>query len=72
MSDFELKGIIGRGHFGEVQVVTEKYTGDVYAMKIMRKVDMLSQQNVINLYLSYVNYYNSLGSNLGILFYIIR
>jgi citron Rho-interacting kinase len=44
--DFEVKKVIGRGHFGEVQVVREKQTGDVYAMKTLRKSDTLSQQAV--------------------------
>jgi len=44
--DFEVKKVIGRGHFGEVQVVREKQTGDVYAMKTLRKSDTLSQQTV--------------------------
>ncbi|XP_069684092.1 citron rho-interacting kinase isoform X2 [Periplaneta americana] len=44
ISDFEVKKVIGRGHFGEVQVVREKQTGDVYAMKTLRKSDTLSQQ----------------------------
>ncbi len=46
MNDFEVKNIIGRGHFGEVQVVREKFTGDVYALKVLRKADTLAQQNV--------------------------
>lgn len=46
LRDFEVKKIIGRGHFGEVQVVREKASGDVYAMKTLRKEDTLSQQNV--------------------------
>ncbi|XP_035233887.1 citron Rho-interacting kinase-like, partial [Stegodyphus dumicola] len=46
LKDFEVKKIIGRGHFGEVQVVREKATGDVYAMKVLRKQETLSQQNV--------------------------
>lgn len=46
IGDFNLKGVVGRGHFGEVQVVSEKQTGDVYAMKMLRKMDTLSQQNV--------------------------
>lgn len=46
VGDFNLKGVVGRGHFGEVQVVSEKQTGDVYAMKMIRKMDTLSQQNV--------------------------
>ncbi|GLH00471.1 Serine/threonine-protein kinase Genghis Khan [Gryllus bimaculatus] len=44
LADFEVKKVIGRGHFGEVQVVREKQTGDVYAMKTLRKSDTLSQQ----------------------------
>ena len=46
LNDFEVKNIIGRGHFGEVQVVREKHTGDVYALKVLRKADTLAQQNV--------------------------
>ncbi|XP_026099131.1 citron Rho-interacting kinase isoform X5 [Carassius auratus] len=43
--DFEVRGIVGRGHFSEVQVVKEKATGDVYAMKIMDKTSLRSQNN---------------------------
>lgn len=46
INDFEVKKVIGRGHFGDVQVVREKQTGSVYAMKILRKSSTLSQQNV--------------------------
>ncbi|KAG8236771.1 hypothetical protein J437_LFUL016885, partial [Ladona fulva] len=46
ITDFELKKIIGRGHFGEVHLVREKQTGDVYAMKKLRKSDTLLQQSV--------------------------
>ena len=45
-SDFEVKATIGRGHFGEVQVVREKTTDTVYAMKVLRKSDLLSQPDV--------------------------
>jgi serine/threonine protein kinase len=44
IDDFDLKGIIGRGQFGEVHVVHERGTKNVYALKILRKDDM--QQNV--------------------------
>jgi serine/threonine protein kinase len=44
--DFELVRTIGRGHFGEVHVVRDKHSSDVYAMKTLRKVDMLAQENV--------------------------
>lgn len=36
-TDFEIKGVIGRGHFGEVHLVKEKQTGDLYAMKTIKK-----------------------------------
>ena len=41
ISDFEIKKVIGRGHFGEVHLAREKQTGDVYAMKTLRKSDTL-------------------------------
>lgn len=46
ISDFDVKGIIGRGHFGEIQVAHEHGTNNVYALKIIHKSDVLSQQNV--------------------------
>uniref|UniRef100_A0A8B9LW93 non-specific serine/threonine protein kinase n=1 Tax=Astyanax mexicanus TaxID=7994 RepID=A0A8B9LW93_ASTMX len=44
--DFEVRGVVGRGRFAEVQVVKEKATGDVYAMKVMDKNWLRSQDNV--------------------------
>ncbi|XP_051981423.1 citron rho-interacting kinase [Xyrauchen texanus] len=44
--DFEVRGVVGRGHFSEVQVVKERATGDVYAMKIMEKTCLRSQDQV--------------------------
>lgn len=44
--DFEVRGIVGRGHFSEVRVVKERATGDVYAMKIMEKTSLRSQDQV--------------------------
>lgn len=45
-SDFEVKAVIGRGHFGEVRVVSENSTGEIYAMKVLRKAELLSQPEV--------------------------
>ncbi|XP_044261577.1 citron Rho-interacting kinase [Tribolium madens] len=45
VTDFEIKDVIGRGHFGEVHVVKEKQTGDIYAMKTIRKCDSLEKTN---------------------------
>ena len=46
VGDFELKKVIGQGQFGKVHLVKEKPTGNVYAMKIMKKKDTLEKQNV--------------------------
>ncbi|XP_022099481.1 citron Rho-interacting kinase-like [Acanthaster planci] len=46
INDFEVKKVIGRGHFGEVQLVRERISGDVYAMKTLRKDDTLSKENI--------------------------
>ncbi|CAH1233606.1 CIT [Branchiostoma lanceolatum] len=46
LTDFETKTVIGRGHFGEVQLVRERCTGDMYAMKVLKKSDILSQESV--------------------------
>ena len=56
IKDFEVKNVIGRGHFGEVQVVREKNSGDVYALKVLRKADTLAQQNVSgqSMYMVYI------------------
>ncbi|KFV77382.1 Citron Rho-interacting kinase, partial [Dryobates pubescens] len=46
VKDFEVKSVVGCGHFGEVKVVREKFTGDVYAMKVMSKESLLAQEHV--------------------------
>ncbi|MGH0162604.1 UNVERIFIED_CONTAM: hypothetical protein FKN15_043255 [Acipenser sinensis] len=45
-SDFEVRSVVGRGSFAEVQVVRERATGDIYAMKVMKKHSLLSKDNV--------------------------
>lgn len=44
--DFEFRSLVGCGHFAEVQVVRERATGDVYAMKVMKKTALLAQEQV--------------------------
>lgn len=44
--DFEVRSLVGCGHFAEVQVVRERATGDVYAMKVMKKATLLAQEQV--------------------------
>ncbi|NXE11386.1 CTRO kinase, partial [Lophotis ruficrista] len=46
VKDFEVKSVVGCGHFAEVKVVREKVTGDVYAMKVMSKESLLAQEQV--------------------------
>lgn len=47
--DFEVLTIIGRGAFGEVRVCRHKETKKVYAMKIMRKSEMLKKNQVAHI-----------------------
>lgn len=46
VDDFEPLKIIGKGAFGEVRLVQKKDTGHIYAMKILRKADMLQKDQV--------------------------
>ncbi|XP_017669612.1 PREDICTED: citron Rho-interacting kinase isoform X6 [Lepidothrix coronata] len=46
VKDFEVKSVVGCGHFAEVKVVREKVTGDIYAMKVMSKESLLAQEHV--------------------------
>nr|XP_043636720.1 serine/threonine-protein kinase tricornered-like [Erigeron canadensis] len=46
VDDFELLTMIGKGAFGEVRVCKEKTTGSVYAMKKLKKSEMLRRGQV--------------------------
>ncbi|GMI81312.1 nuclear Dbf2-related 6 [Hibiscus trionum] len=46
VDDFHLLTIIGRGAFGEVRLVQEKKSGDIFAMKKLKKSEMLSRGQV--------------------------
>lgn len=46
--DFESLAIIGRGAFGEVRVCSQIETGDIVAIKKMRKEDMMSKNQVMH------------------------
>ena len=41
-SDFDIVKVIGRGAFGEVQLVRHKPSKQVYAMKLLSKFEMVS------------------------------
>ena len=42
--------VIGKGAFGEVRLVQKIDTGHVYAMKILRKADMVEKEQVHSSY----------------------
>ncbi|VFQ60788.1 unnamed protein product [Cuscuta campestris] len=46
VDDFELLTIIGRGAFGEVRLCREKKSGNIYAMKKLKKSEMLTRGQV--------------------------
>lgn len=46
VDDFELLTIIGRGAFGEVRLCREKKSGNIFAMKKLKKSEMLSRGQV--------------------------
>ncbi|KAJ7547581.1 hypothetical protein O6H91_08G093200 [Diphasiastrum complanatum] len=46
VDDFDLLTIIGRGAFGEVRLCREKVTGEIYAMKKLKKSEMLRRGQV--------------------------
>ncbi|GAV72983.1 Pkinase domain-containing protein/Pkinase_C domain-containing protein [Cephalotus follicularis] len=46
VDDFVLLTIIGRGAFGEVRLCREKKSGNIYAMKKLKKSEMLSRGQV--------------------------
>merc|ERR1719341_2827160 len=43
--DFKLIKVIGRGAFGEVQLVRHKFTTKVYAMKLLSKYEMIKRSD---------------------------
>ena len=45
-SDFTMIKVIGRGAFGEVQLVRHKTNKKVYAMKLLSKYEMVSKMSV--------------------------
>eukprot|EP01006_Ploeotia_vitrea_P042258 TRINITY_DN66614_c8_g7_i1.p1 TRINITY_DN66614_c8_g7~~TRINITY_DN66614_c8_g7_i1.p1 ORF type:complete len:506 (+),score=291.17 TRINITY_DN66614_c8_g7_i1:168-1520(+) len=47
--DFDTLSVIGRGAFGEVRVAKKKDTGDVYAIKIMKKTEMVKKNQVAHI-----------------------
>lgn len=46
VKDFDVRAVVGRGQFAEVQVVREKATGDVCALKVMQKAVLRTEDKV--------------------------
>ena len=46
VSDFKTIKVIGKGAFGEVRLVQKKDTGKIYAMKSLKKSEMLKRDQV--------------------------
>ncbi|XP_050538665.1 citron Rho-interacting kinase-like [Daktulosphaira vitifoliae] len=44
--DFESKQIIGKGHFGDVELVVEKHTNNIFAMKVLKKDNLINQKDI--------------------------
>jgi len=49
IADFDCLTIIGRGAFGEVRVCRRKETKEVYAMKVMKKSEMIKKKQVTHI-----------------------
>eukprot|EP00873_Tetraselmis_striata_P039592 jgi/Tetstr1/459856/TSEL_005205.t1 len=43
--DFEMQNVIGQGAFGKVFLVTKRDSGEVFAMKVMRKDKILERDH---------------------------
>ena len=58
VTDYDLVKVIGRGAYGEVQLVRYKPTRKVYAMKLLNKYEMVSYlTNTFLLIVSVANLY---------------
>ncbi|GMI13149.1 hypothetical protein TrVE_jg115 [Triparma verrucosa] len=46
LDDFELLAVLGRGGFGKVMQVRHKQNGNVYAMKVLKKAELVRRRQV--------------------------
>ncbi|XP_037112538.1 serine/threonine-protein kinase N1b isoform X3 [Syngnathus acus] len=49
LQDFKLIAVLGRGHFGKVLLSESKRTGDLYAIKALKKGDIVTRDEVESL-----------------------
>ena len=47
--------VIGRGAFGEVRLVQKRDTGHIYALKMLRKSDMVQKEQVAHCRFELIN-----------------
>lgn len=65
--DFTLIKVIGRGAFGEVQLVRHKSTQKVYAMKLLSKFEMVRLSHIrFHSFVAYVNIFLYLAFTLSV------
>jgi len=48
MDDFKVIKLLGRGGFGKVMLVKEKKTSKYYALKAIKKIDVINKEQVEN------------------------
>jgi len=46
LEDFEILALVGKGAYGKVHQVCKKNTGEIFAMKVMRKESLIKTNNV--------------------------
>lgn len=54
--DFNVIQVIGRGAFGEVQLVRMKETKKLYAMKILNKYEMVRHSHTFSMYIEHFSF----------------
>ncbi len=49
LDEFKIEKVVGRGSFGKVYMVTKKDTGEIYAMKVLKKQGIRVKKQKIHL-----------------------